>query len=746
MKIVQKIKNFFKDNKKIFYYFWFFIIIYLMAGEVSFAGNGTTAGATTWKEQVIEVIEWLVEWLALLVAAFTYFITLFLDPGWVNWSIFWLSEIFRTIWTLVSNSVYIIFAFILIWIAFMNIIGKWEKWELKQTLPKFIIWVLIVPFTWFFVQFILSISSILTMQVLTLPSDIIPEYKSKLENVVVSTDCTLNLSADTTKDEEYFDCEEGKEEKLSESMKNTSFWLVSTYTYWILKLDQITKIVNEEFKVNIKDIWDLIIKIVFDLLFIIVYMILIVSLGLVLIVRWFYIWIYIMLSPLFGLMYFFDKKDWWWDWFLSKFNIKEFLSLAFIPVYVMLALTFWLLFIHTISTWMTWYWTTSEKMEIKKIDKINDQIKIWPFSLTIKWAVWTPNSDENNVMNVLITWWEWVLWTIWTMVLYLMWIWVFRISIMAALRTSDITKAVVEPIYQFGNQVWQLVAKSPQYAPVFGGGQSMKSIQQIWSAANTYYTSTKPSEDSRKFMQEHWLFWNTVNSTIESDKLSRMLKNKATPNLIADQIKQLMVEMGHTNKAYTNKNWVQAMLEVAHEYEVEWWKDKKSIWSEDEYVELMKAIDRKLGINDILWNWQGHRDGNWTKTDYNAYIDSLNWWNDTTWWNTESTNNTNTLNLNNNTTLQLQTETKGDDIVLASTSAKALADAIVNWHVTHEQVIEQFNNMDINSDNEVKDSLEKIQKHIRIDSDWNKNLVDEWWNMDVKKFKNWTIEAKKTTT
>jgi hypothetical protein len=51
-----------------------------------------------------------------------------------------------------------------------------------------------VPFTWFFVQFILSISALLTISALTLPFDTFPavtgEYTSK---PVIPKKCTLNL-------------------------------------------------------------------------------------------------------------------------------------------------------------------------------------------------------------------------------------------------------------------------------------------------------------------------------------------------------------------------------------------------------------------------------------------------------------------------------------------------------------------------------------------------------------------------
>ena len=70
----------------------------------------------------------------------TSFVTIFLYPGWVNGTMFGLEDYLKIIWIFVSNVVYFIFAFILIAIAFMNIIGKGEgTWELKQAMPKFIV-------------------------------------------------------------------------------------------------------------------------------------------------------------------------------------------------------------------------------------------------------------------------------------------------------------------------------------------------------------------------------------------------------------------------------------------------------------------------------------------------------------------------------------------------------------------------------------------------------------------------------
>jgi|TARA_Y100001960_G_C14364840_1_gene676174 hypothetical protein len=57
-----------------------------------------------------------------MLALLTYLATLFLDPSWLNGSVFGLSDKFKEIWILVSNIVYFAFAFILIWIALVNIV------------------------------------------------------------------------------------------------------------------------------------------------------------------------------------------------------------------------------------------------------------------------------------------------------------------------------------------------------------------------------------------------------------------------------------------------------------------------------------------------------------------------------------------------------------------------------------------------------------------------------------------------
>jgi hypothetical protein len=61
---------------------------------------------------------------------------------------------------------------------------------------------LIVPFSWFIVQFVLSISAILTVGVLTLPVETFQTYREKLEKIEMPVSCTIDLTASADKNKE----------------------------------------------------------------------------------------------------------------------------------------------------------------------------------------------------------------------------------------------------------------------------------------------------------------------------------------------------------------------------------------------------------------------------------------------------------------------------------------------------------------------------------------------------------------
>ena len=513
--MISSITNFLARNRRVFYYACFFLFIFSLTGDFTFADPKEVVvvdDAQKWWKFAGTINTALI-WLSAIVWIVTYFITLFLEPGWINGTIFWLDVRFREVWILVSNVVYFIFAFLLIWIAFMNIIWKGQdKYQLKQALPKFIIWVLIVPFSLFFVQFILSISAILTVSALSLPFNTFQDIQKEIDTIKVPTKCYVNIksvgsnkTADEKKDDktsaakkEKLSTEEKEHEKdlfwcaqsgvmwLWDSMDSTSFGLISIYTYGILGLDGISTIQSEDLVGKIETVWDLVIHVIFNVLFIVIYMVLIIALWLVLIVRWIYLWIYMMMSPVFWLMYFFDKNEGWWDGLFSKFNFKQLISLALVPVYVMLALSFGFLFIFVILQGVKdqpWEIASSSSGRVSISEtgiRIND---IWwnkdnDFELVVKWALSEKHREAGVQDSGYSKLWNAGLWIVWDLILKMLWVVVLWISVMSAMRSSDITKAIVEPLHSFGGQVWWLIAKSPQYLPIFKG-QSMKSIENI---------------------------------------------------------------------------------------------------------------------------------------------------------------------------------------------------------------------------------------------------------------------------
>ena len=539
---VSKIKSFFLDNKKSLFYAVFFLFSFFLFSDLAFANNATWG---TWESdtinEVIKVVNYILVMSSALLWAATAMISLFLTPGWVNGTVFGLDSYMKDMWIMISNIVYFAFAFILITIAFMNIIGKWDKWELKSALPKFIVWVVMVPFTWFFVQFILSISAILTVWVLTLPYDSF-ESKSTYQDAIkqmeaiisnpenqntswdqanewIPTTFILNLSqnlvpaswengASVKKKEEFL--VQWNDKKITEILKwdgasgheNSIFWVLGLYTYGIMQIQHLDTENGWLFWEAISDITDMTLKLVFDALFIIVYLVLMIALFLALLVRGIKLWVYAMLSPTFGLLYFFDKTDGVWSG-SAKFGIKDFISLALVPVYVAAALSFGLLFIMVSSYGM---WTSSLLAKCTTEDLAGIESSVSPdkmncmnigsFTFAIQWAVWES------------TWWAPSGWAFGRIIMQLFGIVVLWLAVMMALKQSEITEQIAKPIWDFWNSVWWLVAKSPMYAPIIPGGLSVTWLKSAWSTV-TSAVEQRSSRQWSDFAQQNfpWLFW-----------------------------------------------------------------------------------------------------------------------------------------------------------------------------------------------------------------------------------------------
>lgn len=479
MKIFTYLHEMVTKNRKNILYILLFLGFYLLFSDFTFAD--TTVDAQTQAQNKNIFIEWLNGFLkiaAALLGLLTFLVWLFLYPEWTSGAVVglgWNEGALKQMWIMISNVVYFIFAMIFIWIAFMNIIGKEENYELKKAIPKFIIWVIMVPFTWFFVQFVLSISSLLTVWVLSLPYDTFKDTymkMEKLEEVTICKDWVINTGTQTWSTS-VMSCN-GESSKmnlweiLNPKQSDSLFGITAIYTYWIIWVDEVGKLYSENVINGINDIVALGLKFIFDIIFIIVYFLLMIALALALFVRWVYLWFYAMFSPVFGLLYFFDKqKDGIAD---GKFSVKEFISLALVPVYVSAALAFWLLFIFS-----AWNAMTKQSEIIKDWGKT---VEFWWFKYTIEWpAVWA--GDLKPTIQKLIQWFQW---TFWTLLLQVFWLAILWMAVMAALNQSKITQNVVSPFEEFGKSIWQLASKAPTYMPIIPTGSWRMSAAELWSA------------------------------------------------------------------------------------------------------------------------------------------------------------------------------------------------------------------------------------------------------------------------
>lgn len=95
-----------------------------------------------------------------------------MSPDWTSGDIFGLRTPMYTLWVTVSNIVYFIYAVMLILIALGTMFGK-ESFSYKVMLPKLALGILMVPFTWWFVQWTISLATVVTASVINIPMDLI---------------------------------------------------------------------------------------------------------------------------------------------------------------------------------------------------------------------------------------------------------------------------------------------------------------------------------------------------------------------------------------------------------------------------------------------------------------------------------------------------------------------------------------------------------------------------------------------
>lgn len=616
---MDTLKHFFTQYKKPLFIIGFSLLFFFVFSEVGFAEE---TSSTTWNKAddiiklAVDLLNGVLKIAAALLGVLTAFVSLFLYPGWTNGTLFGLQEYLREMWILISNVVYFVFAFILVAIAFMNIIGKGDKWELKSALPRFIVWVLIVPFSWFFVQFILSLSAILTVWVLTLPYDLFQDkdfFSEADSDMPICLHLELNLSwwassdaGDSELDKslwQYMNCKE--ETTISEvfgnngtgewnGVKNSIFGIVSIYTYGVLSVDGLDTVSKGDISDYIKTLADLTLKIVFDIIFVLVYFILMAALFLALFVRGVWLWMYIMFSPAFGLLYFFEKgKDGVGEWD-NKFSITEFISLALVPVYVSAALSFGLVFLFVASQWI--------QTEAKS-DK--DTLDLAGFKLTILWAHGDSKTESSALARLIIQ----------IFGIAMLWI-----AVMAALKQSETTKKITAPIAQFGSSVGSLVASAPMYAPIIPAGMNWERVSAtgLWQMGQEIHSS---------FRQDAVSKWSTFAQDIlgkspwvaaDSAQANAYMQDRTELDRGAiDKVNKTIRGAADFTTLVWEKGFHKSLTELARLLKLSDTEKKEfesyRLWNTTDLAKAIWFLEAKIEAKGGFWEWLLPWEQKWTK-------------------------------------------------------------------------------------------------------------------------------------
>jgi len=300
---------------------------------------------------------------------------------------FWLRGYFREVWILVANIVYIIFALILLYMAIMQIFGWAEsEYAFKKKLPSFLVGILLVPFTWLIVSWTLSFANQAVAAVLSIPMgtiDSLDTWNTWEQDQSLWHKKVLPTQFDFSTNESGYGsavkCENGTLENnqkvrcispaefLTENQAGP-FFIIMIYAYNIFKIQEADLQPLKNFcttetssgttqyqsaKSCVENLMGILRDFGLSLIVTVFFAIMLIALCWVLLMRAIKLWIYIMLSPLFGLAYFTGQwmgETVWkgWESGFGEVGFKAFFKLAMVPVLVSAVLAFWILFVGVV--------------------------------------------------------------------------------------------------------------------------------------------------------------------------------------------------------------------------------------------------------------------------------------------------------------------------------------------------------------------------------------------------------------
>ncbi|MBX9809423.1 hypothetical protein K2X92_03485, partial [Candidatus Gracilibacteria bacterium] len=535
--------------------------------------SATSQATIDMYNNAIVAINGLLAVLSALVSPIILFVGWLMSPDWTTGDLFQLRTPMYKLWVTVSNIVYFIYAILLIMIALGTMFGQ-DKFSYKVMLPKLALGILMVPFTWWFVQWTISTANVVTAAVMTIPSETIGAGDSAWfvdpsipKNITVDntsgTGMTSKKITCPTETKSTTDCISPKDflEKAG-----GMYGPLVVYGYSIFKFEEIAELKSAV------DIASAAIQIVHtsivSAIMFCVFGILILALAVMLLVRAIKLWMYAIFAPLFTFRFVAGSNLMGGD--DDSFSIKEFVGLAFVPAIVGLTLSFGLIMINAVSSTHQGTQPASTKKSepcklettegcpivnvmgsatntiTRKIVKVSDDpvkkitettFKYGDINFIFKGKA-TNQSNQETTANGTLDSIGGMFGTLIIDVIALVFIWM---AFMAAKNVSKAIKTAIQPFEEMGNKIGGLAKKMPSYMPLPVPGGNIKNMGKVADGIGSIaeYRSNKKFEESGvgKWIKEQS---NQNMNAADLTKIENALKNNLSnlPSALAGASKE----------------------------------------------------------------------------------------------------------------------------------------------------------------------------------------------------------------
>ena len=505
-----------------------------------------------------------------------------MSPDWTSGDLFGIRPLIHDLWIMVSNVTYFIYAILLIFIALATIFNS-DKYGYKQLLPKLALGIIMVPLTWWFIQFIISLASIVTASVMNIPMEALWKYTTTNPSVFqtesIPKRIPIDISFDSDKKSPVIDCKVDKSQCTTPTAILNSAWGIYSplliYAYSIFKVDKVKQL--NSWTDYVKAPIDVLHQVIFGSIMFFIFGLLVLALIFMLMVRAIKLWFYAIFSPLMTLKFVL------WDsifgkWGDNSFDLKEFIGLAFVPAIVGLCLSFGLMILSILhspnlgASSLTPTATCDEKLvqwagcELaglmgnpankivrKAVPEWTSLRSVYEFHFggivfEFKWQVATATevaSSANGGVWVISSAWG-LFGTLIVDIIAIIFIWV---AFMAAKGVSKVAETAFAPFEDIGKKMSSMALSLPKYTPIPGtGGMSVGSMAKV---PNLIEQWIQAKNDQRFEASEMWgklKSWANATSSAEAAKYRQALSETwvksadMMKNAIADGIRSGRVE------------------------------------------------------------------------------------------------------------------------------------------------------------------------------------------------------------